>query len=240
MPKQAKRGFMPTDERDFSDKAAEKLHRAAEEVYFLLGRGYPVKSVTTFVGNHYLLSERQRLALARTVSPEENIKLRRSKQLSCGDVKGETLYIDGFNTIITLEIAFLRSMLFRCMDGTVRDLAGLHGTYRLIDETDLAIKALKESFTELGIKKAVIYLDAPVSNSGRLKERIYEICGETTFELEVLIENPVDNILKKKPLVVTADAIILDECEKWFDLTGYTIEKQLGEYDFIELLTYRT
>ena len=35
----------------------------------LLNRGYPVANTTRFVGDRYQLSERQRLALARTVSP---------------------------------------------------------------------------------------------------------------------------------------------------------------------------
>lgn len=235
MAKQAKRGFMPTDERDFSEKAQVILRKAAEEVGFLLDRGYPVKSVTTFVGNHYLLSERQRLALARVVSPKVNIAKRKAKEVGADELSGETLYIDGFNTVITLEIAYSQSMLFRCMDGTVRDLAGLHGTYRLIEQTDLAIKAMCETLGELGIKKAVIYLDAPVSNSGRLKKRIFEVCGELTFELEVLIENPVDAILKTKPLVVTADAIILDDCGRWFDLTKCVIERKIGDYGFVDI-----
>ena len=65
MPKQAKRGFLPTDERDFGKKNLPKLRRAAEEVYYLLNRGYPVTSTTRFIGDHYLLSERQRLLLMK-------------------------------------------------------------------------------------------------------------------------------------------------------------------------------
>lgn len=33
MTMQAKRGFMPTDERDFGEKSLPKLRKAAEEVY---------------------------------------------------------------------------------------------------------------------------------------------------------------------------------------------------------------
>ena len=107
---------MPTDERDFSEKMIPKLRKAAEEVYFLLNRGYPVTSTTRFIGDHYQLSERQRLALARTVSPEESIRSRKSREVT--DIAGKTLYIDGFNVIIGLEIAYSDSMLFCCMDGT--------------------------------------------------------------------------------------------------------------------------
>ncbi len=233
MSKEVRRGFVPTDERDFNSGNLEKLRKASEEVYFLLNHGYPVKSVTTFIGNHYLLSERQRMALARTVSAEEKIQLRKQKELSDADLAGETLYIDGFNTVITLEIAFSDSMLFACMDGTIRDLAGLRGTYRLVDKTDTAIQAISETLTELKIKKAVFYLDAPVSNSGRLKARIAEILESAPFETEILVENAVDYLLKQKSPVVTADAIILDECKNWYNLTRKVIDTHIGRYAYL-------
>ena len=233
MTQNARRGFMPTDERDFSEKALPKLRKAAEEVFFLLNRGYPVTPTTRFVGDHYQLSERQRLALARTVSPAEQIRLRREREVT--DIQGRTLYIDGFNVIIGLEIAFSDSMLFHCMDGTIRDLAGLHGTYRLIPQTDQAIRALVTSLEALKPEKAVIYLDKPVSNSGRLKQRIYELAGDTGFSLEVQVEDPVDAILKTRPLIASADAIILDECGEWLNLAKYVIETQIGAYPYIDM-----
>lgn len=228
-----RRGFVPTDTREFGEKSLGKLRRAAEEVYFLLNRGYSIKNATTFVGNHHLLSERQRLAIARAVSPESSIELRKSKELQ--EIAGKTLYIDGFNTIITLEIAYSDSTLLRCMDGTIRDLAGLRGTYNLIDKTDIAVKAIAGVFEELHVEKAVFYLDAPVSNSGRLKNRILDVMGDRSFAVEVYLENAVDAILKTRNHVVTADAIILDACGSWFNLTKYVIRQELGEYPFIDL-----
>ena len=244
MAQNARRGFMPTDERDFGEKALPKLRKAAEEVYYLLNRGYPVTPVTRFIGDHYQLSERQRLALARTVSPEESILSRRSRELS--DIRGKTIYIDGFNVIISLEIAYSDSMLFNCMDGTVRDLAGLHGTYRLIPETEHAIRALLAALESTGVQKAVIYIDKPVSNSGRLKQLIYEIAQITSFvlddglsfRLDVEIEDCVDSILKTKPLVASADAVILDECSEWFNLARYAIERSIGAYPYTGIIPH--
>ncbi|MCH5266854.1 MAG: DUF434 domain-containing protein [Lachnospiraceae bacterium] len=233
MAKQARRGFVPTDDRDFGEEGIVKLRKAAEEVYYLLCRGYPVTSATKFVGNHYLLSERQRLSLARVVSAEEKILARKSREVT--DISGETLYIDGFNVIIGLEIAYSDSMLFQCMDGTIRDLAGLHGTYRLIQQTNSAITALLQTLEELEVGKAVIYLDKPVSNSGRLKQRIYELADNINYELEVQIENPVDAFLKTKPLIASADAIILDECGKWFNLVECVIRRRIGEYEYVDI-----
>ena len=224
---------MPTDERDFSLTSLEKLQTAAEEVFYLISRGYPTTPTTRFVGDHYQLSERQRLALARSVSPLQSVLSRRSRQVT--DIKDQTIYIDGFNVIIGLEIAFSQSMLFRCLDGTVRDLAGLHGTYRLIPQTDLAVKALLAALDDLGVSRAVIYLDKPVSNSGRLKQRIYEFSENIGFDLDVFVEDPVDAILKTKPLIATGDAIILDECDKWFSLAEYAISKTIGDYPYLNI-----
>ena len=71
-----KRGFVPKDTVEFGPKAAAKLNAAAQELAFLLDRGYDTKSASTFVGNHHLLSERQRLALARITSPRAALEER--------------------------------------------------------------------------------------------------------------------------------------------------------------------
>ncbi|MCR5147619.1 MAG: DUF434 domain-containing protein [Eubacterium sp.] len=233
MMKDSKRGFVPSDEKEFGDKAISKLRQAAEEVLFLLDRGYPVKGTTRFIGDHYMFSERQRLALARTVSPEEQIASRLEREVK--DIEGKTIYIDGFNVIIGLEIAYSDSMLFSCMDGTIRDLAGLRGTYRLIPETDLAVKALIRTLAFLKVEKAIIYLDKPVSNSGRLKQKIYEYAEDCDIEVEVVIEDAVDHVLKQKPLIASGDAIILNECDKWFNFVKCVIAQNIGDYPFINL-----
>ena len=230
----ARRGFMPTDGRDFGEKSLPVLRRAAEEVLFLQNRGYMMTNATRFVGDHYQLSERQRLALARTISPLASIVERKSRQVT--DISGETIYIDGFNVIIGLEIACSQSMLFKCMDGTVRDLAGLHGTYRLIPQTDEGIKMLIKALSALRVSKAVIYLDKPVSNSGRLKQRIYELAENIPFELEVLTEDAIDSILKTKPIIASADAIILDECSKWFNINRYIVDTYIGSYPYVDIV----
>ena len=226
MPEQAKRGFVPSDANDFGAERLPTLQKAAEELYYLLNRGYPVEPAMKFVGDRYRFSERQRLALIRTVSPEERILSRKSREVT--EIAGETLYIDGFNVIIGLEIAFSQSLLFRCMDGTIRDLAGLHGSYRLIPQTDSAITALLDTLAACRIERAVIFLDQPVSHSARLKQRILALAADISFALEVQLANPVDAILKTKPLIASGDAFILDHCERWFNLTDAVISRHIG------------
>ena len=90
--KDAKRGFVPSDEREFGTEVIPKLRQAAEEVLFLLNHGYPVKGATRFVGDHYMFSERQRLALARSVSPEEEITSRKNREVN--SIEGQTIYYE--------------------------------------------------------------------------------------------------------------------------------------------------
>ena len=223
--KTVRRGFVPEDERFFSDDSLITLKKASKDIKYLIDNGYPIKSASTFVGDHYLLSERQRLAIVRSISSEEMLKLRREKQLTSPE-KGSTVHIDGFNTIITLEVAYSGSPLFEGMDGCIRDLAGLRGTYRIVDKTMLALEAVGKALCDLGIGKAVFYIDKPVSNSGRLAQLISETFIETPFETETVVMNEVDFELKKHENVISGDAIILDECKSWINFVRAVLEKE--------------
>ena len=139
----AKRGYVPEDENNFSPEAKEKLKTAARHIVYLLDEGYDLKRAAAFVGNHFLLSARQRLALMRSVASHSQAALRKSKEAALEEVKGREVWIDGFNLIITLEVMLSASPLFIGMDGAIRDLAALRGTYRLIPETAGAIDLMR-------------------------------------------------------------------------------------------------
>lgn len=233
MSKSVQRGHAPEDKTEFGPAVVPKLHKAAQNLYYLLNEGYPIKGASVFVGNHFLLSERQRLALVRAVSSRESIASRRQKEL--GELpRGCEVHIDGFNTIITLEVALSGSLLLKCMDGTIRDLAALRGTYRLIDKTAQAILLIGRMLEKSDIGKAVFYLDSPVSNSGRLKEQIGTLLGDFPFELQLEVIHNVDTTLKTQENVITTDAIILDKCKSWFNLNSRIIAENIGQYPFVD------
>lgn len=233
MCKTVKRGYFFSDEKEFNDTSILKLYEAAYDLYFLLNRGYHMKGAITFIGNHYLLSERQRLALMRAISSNEKVINRKEKQIQC-NFENRTVNIDGFNTIITLEVALSNSLLLKCMDGTVRDLASLRGNYRIIDKTHLAIAQIGEMLEEYHIKKAIFYLDAPVSNSGNLKKQIIEILQTFHYEVEVNVINDVDKVLEILDNVITSDAIILDKCKSWINLNADIIKQNSNDCFYID------
>lgn len=220
-----KRGSAVSDEKEFSASSIEILKKAAGHIRYLVNEGYAIKNASVFVGNHFLLSERQRLALVRSISGDEQLRIRREKECTAEELYGQTVSLDGFNTIITLEIALCQSLLLQCMDGTVRDLAGLRGTYRLIEETPQAVQIIGDALEHLKVRKAVFYLDAPVSNSGRLKSLIADVWEAYDMELDIQVINDVDRILQEKAHVITGDAIILDKCKSWFNLAALCVEK---------------
>ncbi|WP_315066937.1 DUF434 domain-containing protein [uncultured Clostridium sp.] len=233
MCKVVKRGYLLNDEKEFSSESVKKLYKAGRDLYYLLNQGYKIKGASVFVGNHYLLSERQRLALTRAISSEKNIENRRNKEIK-DNLEGSIINIDGFNTIITLEVALSHSLLLKCMDGTFRDLAALRGTYRLIDKTELAIKLIGQILEKNKIAKAIFYLDAPVSNSGKLKERILELLNEFSFAVQVENIKNVDTVLEKLDNVITSDAIILDKCKSWINLNKKIIENNIGDHSYTD------
>ena len=225
----AKRGFVPEDVKNFSPQALEIMRTASRHVCYLANEGYDLKQATTFVGNHYLLSERQRLAIMRSVATQVQIENRQKKQVPMTALSGREVWIDGFNTIITLEVLLSDSILFSCMDGTIRDLAALRGTYRLIPETEEAIRLLFDLLQEAKVSKVNILLDQPVSNSGRLKTCMAEVGEEYPFALDLQILREVDRELYDKEHVITSDSIILDHCVSWVNLTAECLKRRYKE-----------
>lgn len=236
MSKEVKRGYIPTDEKEFNDTNLKIIKRAQSDIFMLLERGYSIKSASTFVGNHYLLSERQRLAVVRATSTSIDIENRKNKLLN-SNFEGKKIHVDGLNLIITLEVSLSESLVLKCMDGTIRDLAGLRGTYKLIDKTDIAIKLIGEQLAKMKIAEVTFYLDSPVSNTGRLKQRIIEILSIYSYEVKVELVNNADVILETKAYVITSDAIILNKCESWINLSYNIATEKLPKLKFIDLST---
>ena len=202
------------------------MKTASRHVCYLLNEGYDLKQATVFVGNHFLLSERQRLAIARSVASKNQLAERSRKKAELHILTGKEVWIDGFNTIITLEVLLSDSLLFRCMDETIRDLAALRGTYRLIPETAEAARMMLDVLQEAGVSKVNILLDEPVSNSGRLKALIAEAAeNRYSFTLDIRILRDVDRELYGKEYVITSDSIILDHCPSWVNLTAECVKR---------------
>ena len=224
-----KRGFDRADRDDFTGSALLRLKTAREELKWLLDRGYSMDTAATFTGNHHSLTARQRNAMKRSVSSTNDLKKRLKKLITPDEIRGREVLVDGFNIIITLETALSGSLLILCGDGVIRDLAGLRGTYHLIPQTDIAIGLLLQSLEITGASSARIYLDAPVSNSGRLRDRIIEISSSYHLPVEVILADDTDKVIEGKENIITGDSILLDSCASWVNLTRDIIMRSVED-----------
>ena len=47
----------------------------SRHILYLINEGYDLKQASTFVGNHFLLSERQRLAIMRSIATNDQLAM---------------------------------------------------------------------------------------------------------------------------------------------------------------------
>ena len=227
---QRNRGKQSSDDRDFAAKWDNIFTEAANDLCFLLTRGYTSASALQLVGNRYKLNKRQRVALMRICSSEQELEGRNKSICPIDDLKGNTVEIDGFNLLILLESALSGAYIFKGRDGTFRDISSVHGSYKRVTQTEKAIYLIGEELKKIEVKTVKWYLDQPISNSGRLKTRLMEISNESNFNFEVdLVFSPDKVLAESKQIVVSSDGWILDQAEKWFNLGVYLIEKHIPD-----------
>jgi len=227
---QRNRGKHPNDDKLFNKKWQPILKAAVVDLSYLLTKGYGITSALQLVGNRYRLNTRQQKALMRLSADRNKLAQRQAKALSPTLLKGKTIQIDGFNLLILLESALSGAYIFKCVDQTYRDISSVHGSYKRVTKSEEAIVLIGQTLANLEVASVEWLLDAPVSNSGRLKTKLFEIATENGFSWEVrLVNNPDTELVISKEVVITSDAWILDGCAAWFNMGAYLIETGLLE-----------
>jgi hypothetical protein len=187
----------------------------------LLGRGYGLSSALTLVGNHYQLHQRQRRALAHAVAAPEVARQRRQRLLTPTELVGQRLQIDTLNQVITLEAALAGGLILCGHDGAWRDLASVHGTYRMMRETPQALAAVGAYLAPLKPCRAVFLIEAAVSNSARLAAQLRALAVAHDWPWEAVLVPSADPILKAtSDVIATSDSAILDQAGRWFNLAA--------------------
>lgn len=230
------RGAHPSDEQLFAAERLDALRTAVAELSWLLGRGYQSKSALKLVGDRHSLRERQRLAVARAGCSDEARVARIAREVDASKVEGAELIVDGFNLVITLEAALGGGVLVMCRDSCVRDLSSVHGSYRTVEETERAVTLAGEALAALRPASVLWLFDSPVSNSGRLAERVRGIASEHNWPWQVRAEfNPDRTIVNSERLAVTSDSNVLDGVKHWLNLSRLIIERRVTHAWLIDL-----
>lgn len=234
------RGKNPRDEKLFaSENQREKLLLALGDMHYLLSKDYPPRGTLALVGNRYRLMQRQLLALQGMACSAKDIAVRNIKEVAADRIKGNTVYLDGFNIVIILETLLSGGYVFKGLDGCYRDISSVHGSYKRVKQTEDVLINIGNTLHQLGAERVIWIFDAPVSNSGRLKTLCYETATAHGFVWDVYLDNAPDKYLvAENRLVVSSDAWVLNGCYKWFNLAGYIINSVLDGEDGINIVGY--
>ena len=230
------RGAHPEDPGLFAAEKVSVLRTAVSELSWLLTRGYSMKGALKLVGDRYTLTDRQRLAVSRAACSDQNKERRAQTLISTDDVADRNLIVDGFNLLITMEAALSGGLLMICRDGCIRDLSSVHGSYRSVVETDEAIRLIGESLEMLRPGSVAWMLDRPISNSGRLAERIRDAARQKQWNWTVeVVFNPDAEISTSDRIAISSDSHVLDESATWLNFNRFLIDKQLDQCWLVDL-----
>jgi len=233
--RQSHRGKHPQDATLFGDRWLPVLRKAVADLSYLLTRGYSDAAALKLVGDHYQLHTRHRIALSRAACSDDAMARRKAHEAAARDIRGWRLVIDGYNVLISVESALSGGVLIRGRDGCIRDIAGIHGSYRKVAETLPALQLIGETLSRLGAAECTWYLDAPVSNSGKLASLMREQAVGHGWPWTIEVEQNPDRILEASPeIVVTSDSIILNRAQRWVNLMPLVIT-QLDHADLVDL-----
>lgn len=230
------RGAHPDDARLFAREQWPALRRAAGELAWLLDRGYALRSALALVGDRHALTQRQRLALARCTCNATQRDRRRAHEAPLSAAAGAELWIDGYNLLITTESALAGGVILAGRDGSFRDLASLHGTYREVSETLPALRLIGDTLSAWGVASCRWLLDRPVSNSGRLRSVILDLAASAGWRWDVQLEFNPDKLLgESSAIAVSSDSVILDRCARWLNAARAIVETRIAHASVIRL-----
>ena len=220
----------------FAPEAIPTLRRAVADLNWLLSRGYAGTAAQKLVGDRYQLAARQRTAVARCACSDLERERRTATCVDWSKLAGRPLELDGYNVLTTVEAAMAGGVILAARDGTFRDMASMHGSFRRVMETRPALEWIGRTAAALGVSMCRWHLDRPVSNSARLKAVMEEIARQHGWNWSVELTTNPDAVLMASPeTVATADSAILDRCAAWCNLARETIQRFVPNARIVDL-----
>lgn len=229
MPDQRRhRGPHPEDRRLFAAERVPELRVAVGHLAWLLERDYALPSALKLVGDRFQLEDRQRLALMRSACTPRQRWQRLARRVEPAQLAGRRVLVDGYNLLTTLEAALAGGVVLVGQDGGYRDLASMHGTYRRVEETRPALELAGQWFVRQSVTAVHWLFDAPVSNSGRLKQLVEALGRERGWPWSAeLAANPDGLLIESEDVIATADSAVLDRCRQWTPVAAAIVSEEI-------------
>jgi len=211
------------------------LQNAAEDLRYLLNRGYPRKASLELIGNRYGLTSDERHLLHRGIFSNSDSRPRKKKKTPLREIRGKDLAIDGHNVLITIEAGLSGRPLILGDDGFIRDISGLSGGFKQTATTQTAIQLILNVLKKWKPRKTLFLFDAPISMSGKLAEETRDRLKQAHLPGDAKAVRVPEKILIGYPgIIATSDTDIIDRSKKVLDLAGYVITKRIGLKSFLQ------
>ena len=189
---------------------SDKLLAAAKEYLWMLDHGYPQKASLKLVGDKFMLTRDMRQILYRGISASAEAEKRRTM---IGPIQpGDLVLIDVYNVLFTINNYLLGKPLFISNDGILRDAGEMRGRIHNKTIFNRAIEMLLETLQSWNGATFHLYLDEPVSFSGRLSIELSKDMVQLGIEGEAWTVPSPDYTLKheRSDAICTSDTAILD------------------------------
>ena len=234
--KRSHRGPHPEDAAFFHPDQWPQLVEATDDLCWLLSRRYASPSALKLVGDRYQLAARQRTAVGRCACSDADHQRRSSTRVGLEELRGRNVWLDGYNVLTTVEAALSGAVILAARDGTYRDMASMHGSYRKVEETPPALELIGQTLATFEVATCRWFLDRPVSNSGRLKQVMLQTAETAGWDWQVeLVPDPDVTLAQTDEIVATADSAILDRCTAWANLAREVVDRHVPQATIVDI-----
>jgi hypothetical protein len=181
------------------------------------------------VGNRHALGRDQRHILHRGIFSPLESGIRRAKLVSFQELRGNSIALDGYNVIVTLESALMGRPLLIADDRVVRDIAGISSGHRVDEITGQAMNQVAETLREARVERVTALFLSSMSKSGELAFEFGRLLKDMGLDACSRTERAVEKMLPRLGgIVVTASSTIIDRSQKVFDLAGFIIVERMN------------
>ncbi len=202
----------------------KSIHQAAQDLLYLLNRKYTRKSALKIIVDHYQLSLTDKMILYRNIYPDAIVHQRLRKALTVEEMEGKSIAIDGYNILITIEVALQKGFLAKGNDRVIRDVAGKYRSYYQSNITQNALSQIMLAIKTLNVTQVHFLYDRPISRSGLMSQQTNQLIKQHNILGDSKTCPNVDQtLIHNYETVCSSDSVILDKVNRFFDLSQFIV-----------------
>jgi len=195
------------------------VQKAAEDMKYLLDRGYNRNTSLNLTVNRYHLNMRERNYLRRYVFSEKEIQAHKSKLIPITEIRCEKVVVDGFNVLISVDAVLKKRNLVESMDCILRDTSMVFSNYRFDSDTKKTLDALVTLFLKYGPEGVFFVFDSQISRSGELSSYVREKMWEAGISGDASTAKSADKkIIELNHITASSDSHIIESVNQIVDL----------------------